>query len=165
MNCQPPAGPRRWAPMTWTQHYNPLGNAVLSTLITALPVLLGAIALGKMKIHTAALAGLAVAVLVALFAYPNPAKPEPKCPKLCDSGPWNHFPPSRNASVRTSKASLSASSVWCSSARTRPSAGPGRWSSTFGTRACSCWTTPSRMPMNCGCVWRSMCAQRRPAAV
>lgn len=61
--------------MTWTQHYNPLGHSVLSTATAALPVivLLGAIASGKLRIHTAALTGLAVAVLVALWVYGMPA--------------------------------------------------------------------------------------------
>ena len=60
--------------MSWTQTYDPLHSAVLSTLAAALPVavLLGAIAMGRLKIHMAALAGLAVAVLVALFVYQMP---------------------------------------------------------------------------------------------
>jgi len=59
---------------TWTQDYNPLGNALLSTLLAAVPivVLLGSIALLKIRIHLAALLGLAVALVVALFVYHMP---------------------------------------------------------------------------------------------
>jgi lactate permease len=54
--------------MIWQQHYDPLGNAVLSTLLAALPVvtLLGLIAWGRIRIHIAALCGLAVALAVAM---------------------------------------------------------------------------------------------------
>ena len=60
----------------WLQNYDPLGNAVLSTLVAALPVvvLLGSIALGHIRIHYAALLGLTVALGVALFAYQMPVK-------------------------------------------------------------------------------------------
>ena len=58
----------------WPQNYDPLGNAFLSTLIAALPivVLLGAIAWLEIKIHLAALLGLGVALAVALFVFHMP---------------------------------------------------------------------------------------------
>lgn len=58
----------------WPQSYDPLGNAFLSTLVAALPVvvLLGAIAWLEIKIHLAALLGLGVALGVALFAFRMP---------------------------------------------------------------------------------------------
>src|SRR5881396_1280906 len=60
--------------MQWSQNYNPLGNASLSTLIAALPivVLLGSIAFLKIRIHLAALSALAVALAVAIFAFSMP---------------------------------------------------------------------------------------------
>ena len=58
----------------WLQNYDPLNNTFLSTVLAALPIiiLLGSIALLKIKIHFAALFGLLVAVLVALFVYRMP---------------------------------------------------------------------------------------------
>ena len=60
--------------MPWLQNYDPLGSVLLSTLIAALPVvvLLGAIAWFHIRIHYAALLGLAVALAVAVFAYRMP---------------------------------------------------------------------------------------------
>ena len=59
---------------TWFQNYDPLKNAVLSTILAALPilVLLGSLALLRIKIHFAALAGLGFAILIALFVYKMP---------------------------------------------------------------------------------------------
>src|SRR5262245_52433044 len=60
----------------WLQHYDPLHNAVLSTIIAAVPVvvLLGSIAVLKIRIHFSALLGLAVALLIALAVYGMPWK-------------------------------------------------------------------------------------------
>ena len=59
---------------TWYQNYDPLNNAFFSTVLAALPIiiLLGSIALFKIKIHFAALFGLLIAILVALFVYHMP---------------------------------------------------------------------------------------------
>ena len=59
---------------TWLQNYDPLNNAVLSTVLAALPiiVLLGSIAVFKIRIHFAALFGLAIAIFVAVFVYRMP---------------------------------------------------------------------------------------------
>jgi lactate permease len=61
---------------TWLQNYDPLNNAFLSTILAALPiiVLLGSIAIFKIKIHFAALFGLLIAILVALFIYHMPVR-------------------------------------------------------------------------------------------
>jgi lactate permease len=57
--------------MTWTQNYDPFGSPLLSTLAAALPVvlLLGLLASGRVSAPLAALAGLAAAVLVAVFPF------------------------------------------------------------------------------------------------
>ena len=58
----------------WTQSYNPLGNAALSTIMAALPavVLLVSITAFKMRIHLGALLGLALAFAVSVFLYKMP---------------------------------------------------------------------------------------------
>lgn len=62
-------------PLIWQQHYNPLGNWALSTLVAALPivVLLASIALGHLRIHLAATAGLLLAWVIAVAVYRMPA--------------------------------------------------------------------------------------------
>jgi lactate permease len=62
--------------MPWPQNYNPLGNAALSTLLASLPVvvLLGSIALLRIRIHFSALLGLLVALAVALAVCHMPPK-------------------------------------------------------------------------------------------
>jgi lactate permease len=60
--------------MPWSQSYDPLGAMWLSTLVAALPVvvLLGTLAVLKWHAHTAALAGLAAALAVAVGLFHMP---------------------------------------------------------------------------------------------
>src|SRR5881227_676481 len=59
----------------WNQIYNPLGNAALSTIAAAIPVvtLLVLIASGKVKAHIAAVIALIVANIITIFIYTMPA--------------------------------------------------------------------------------------------
>src|ERR1700712_1845172 len=58
----------------WNQIYNPLGNATLSTIAAAVPVvtLLVLIASGKVKAHLAAIIALIVANIITIFVYTMP---------------------------------------------------------------------------------------------
>src|SRR2546423_3316964 len=60
--------------LPWLQNYDPLGNTLLSTVVAALPVLvlLGCIAILRLRIHYSALLGLAVALVLALSVYRMP---------------------------------------------------------------------------------------------
>ena len=60
--------------MPWPQNYAPLDSALLSTLVAAVPVvvLLGLLGLAHWRAHWAALAGLASALAVAVFAFKMP---------------------------------------------------------------------------------------------
>ncbi|MDZ4850626.1 MAG: L-lactate permease [Pirellulaceae bacterium] len=62
--------------MTWTQNYAPVLNLGVSALIAAIPVvvLLGLLAFWHVRAHVAALAGLATALIVAVFVYGMPAQ-------------------------------------------------------------------------------------------
>ncbi len=62
--------------MDWNQVYDPVNNAVLSTALAAIPivVLLGGLAFLRLSAHVAALAGLASALIIAIFVYGMPAK-------------------------------------------------------------------------------------------
>ncbi len=59
----------------WPQTYDPLGNAVLSTLLAALPVvvLLGTLGVLRWSAHVAALVGLATSLVVAVVVFGMPA--------------------------------------------------------------------------------------------
>jgi lactate permease len=60
--------------LTWTQVYDPLGHWWLSTLVAALPVvvLLGALAVLRVKAHWAALLGLASSLCIAVGIFKMP---------------------------------------------------------------------------------------------
>ena len=64
------------AALHWAQGYNPTGSFVLSTLVAALPIaiLLGAMAVLRLKAHVAALAGLTTALLAAMLVFHMPAR-------------------------------------------------------------------------------------------
>jgi lactate permease len=59
----------------WNQIYNPLGNAALSTIAAAIPVvtLLVLIASGKVKAHIAAIIAVVLTNLIAIFVFTMPA--------------------------------------------------------------------------------------------
>jgi lactate permease len=59
----------------WNQVYNPFGNATLSTIAAAIPVvtLLVLIASGKVKAHIAAIVALLAANIIAIFVFTMPA--------------------------------------------------------------------------------------------
>ena len=69
LRLQPLASP-------WQQDYNPTGHWLLSALVAAIPVvvLLGSLALGHIKAHYAALAGLTAALLTAIIGFHMPAR-------------------------------------------------------------------------------------------
>lgn len=60
--------------MTWSQNYAPLGSLALSALMASLPVvtLLGLLAFWHVRAHRAALAGLLVAMVIAITVYHMP---------------------------------------------------------------------------------------------
>ncbi len=60
----------------WPQNYDPLGNALLSTVVAAVPVvvLLGCIGWLHVRIHWSALIGLGAALAVAVGAFGMPAR-------------------------------------------------------------------------------------------
>jgi lactate permease len=60
----------------WSQVYDPLHSAFLSTVVAALPVvvLLGAIGVFRVKAHLAALIGLAAALAIAIVVFGMPAR-------------------------------------------------------------------------------------------
>jgi lactate permease len=61
---------------TWAQTYDPAGNWALSTLLAALPVivLLGAMAILRLKAHVAAAIGLLATLAVAIAVYHMPVR-------------------------------------------------------------------------------------------
>lgn len=62
--------------MVWSQAYNPIGSAMLSTLVAAIPIviLLGLIAAGKVQAHIAAVLALIAALLVVILVFHMPSE-------------------------------------------------------------------------------------------
>jgi lactate permease len=60
--------------MIWSQNYNPMASAWLSTLLAAVPllVLLGGLAVFRLRAPVAALAGLVAALLIAVWVFGMP---------------------------------------------------------------------------------------------
>src|SRR5689334_13247220 len=60
--------------MHWPQIYDPVGNASISTLLAAVPVvvLLGAIGIVRIQAHIAAILGLAAALIIAIAIFGMP---------------------------------------------------------------------------------------------
>jgi lactate permease len=58
----------------WSQIYNPTGSAFVSTLLAAIPVLilLGGLGIFQIRAHLAAFAGMAAALLLAIFVFDMP---------------------------------------------------------------------------------------------